>query len=239
MDAQALNCPNCGAPAESDALRCDYCAARLQTLTCPSCFGLMFLGSKYCSHCGAKAVAPAAEQEAGPCPRCRATMTINALGGFVLDECGGCGGVWLDNASFRRICEDREKQAELLSSGLPAAAPEAHDPTARPLVYLPCPRCGELMNRVNFAGCSGLLLNVCRPHGTWFDRDDLRGAIEFIRAGGLEKSRALDLERLQDEKRRLEASIAAESAVQAELTPHPEAHAQTLAGRLLRALLDL
>jgi hypothetical protein len=62
------------------------------------------------------------------------------------------------------------------------------------------------MNRVNFAHCSHVILDVCKAHGTWFDKDELRRTVEFIRAGGLEKARAHQIAQLEDERRRLEAT---------------------------------
>ena len=61
MDAAALTCPQCGAAAGADDLQCSFCHARLATTACPSCFGLVFVGSKHCAHCGAAigAVGPA------------------------------------------------------------------------------------------------------------------------------------------------------------------------------------
>ena len=59
------------------------------------------------------------------------------------------------------------------------------------------------MSRVNFARCSGILLDVCRPHGTWFDDEELRAIVKFIRAGGLDRSRALAKADLEEEQRRL------------------------------------
>src|SRR5438270_5225233 len=56
MEAQTLNCPNCGAAISSDSPQCQYCESKLATVACPSCFGMMFLGSKHCPHCGAAAV---------------------------------------------------------------------------------------------------------------------------------------------------------------------------------------
>jgi len=53
MDAAALTCPQCGAAAAADAIECSFCHARLATTACPSCFGLVFVGSKHCAHCGA------------------------------------------------------------------------------------------------------------------------------------------------------------------------------------------
>jgi len=53
------------------------------------------------------------------------------------------------------------------------------------------------MNRINFARCSGVVVDVCKGHGTWFDRDELHEIVEFIRSGGLDVSR-------QKEKREIE-----------------------------------
>jgi Zn-finger nucleic acid-binding protein len=60
------------------------------------------------------------------------------------------------------------------------------------------------MNRINFARCSGVIVDVCKGHGTWFDREELSRIVEFIRAGGLEASRAKEKEEIQEERRRLQ-----------------------------------
>jgi hypothetical protein len=49
------------------------------------------------------------------------------------------------------------------------------------------------MNRINFAHTSGVIVDVCTSHGTWFDADELRRVLEFITAGGLEAARAREL----------------------------------------------
>ncbi len=65
------------------------------------------------------------------------------------------------------------------------------------------------MNRVNFAHCSHVVVDVCIQHGTWFDRDELRRIVEFIRAGGLDQARAREVARLEQERRELKAARAA------------------------------
>jgi hypothetical protein len=62
------------------------------------------------------------------------------------------------------------------------------------------------MNRVNFAHCSQVILDVCKAHGAWFDKDKLRRTVEFIRAGGMEKARDYQVAQMEDERRRLEAA---------------------------------
>jgi len=175
----------------------------LATIACPGCFGMMFIGQKFCPHCGAKADRQEGAAEAKPqlCPRCRTAMSPIVVGGNQLRECPACEGIWTDTESLRQISADREKQAAVL--GLPAApqadgAPVQMEPNIR---YLPCPICGTLMNRVNFANFSGVIVDVCREHGTWFDRDELRRVVEFIRAGGMDKARQREIANLDEDRR--------------------------------------
>lgn len=199
----------CGASASTSAARCDHCGARLATVACPSCFGMMFLGARFCSHCGARADRTDVGTDPSlPCPRCKAKMSAVVIGGAGLLECPRCGGIWADASSFEQICADRESQAAVL--GMAAQLPEpGAGRAAETIRYVPCPRCGKLMNRVNFAHCSSVIVDVCKADGTWFDKDELRHIIEFIRAGGLEVSRSRELEELEQRKRDLEAAQAA------------------------------
>lgn len=59
------------------------------------------------------------------------------------------------------------------------------------------------MNRINFARCSGVIVDICKGHGTWFDRDELSRIVEFIRSGGLEASRAKEKANLEEERQQL------------------------------------
>ena len=59
------------------------------------------------------------------------------------------------------------------------------------------------MNRVNFARCSGVIIDLCKKHGIWFDCDELSRIVEFIREGGLEHSRSKEKAQLEEERRRL------------------------------------
>src|ERR1044072_3271407 len=111
MQAETLNCPMCGAAAETESSRCLYCSARLATIACPSCFGMMFLGSRHCPRCGAQGERREVEaQDKRPCPRCRAQMKALIVGAATVRECERCGGLWVDRAAFDQICADREQQ---------------------------------------------------------------------------------------------------------------------------------
>lgn len=193
MQAETLNCPMCGASASSDATRCEHCNALLATVACPSCFGLMFIGEKFCSHCGTAAQrVETPELKSAPCPRCRLDMEAVTVGAVNLRECQRCAGLWLDVETMEKICADKERQTAIL--GIPVTISEPATVNLETNIrYIPCPACSKLMNRVAFASHSRVIVDVCRGHGTWFDRDELRRVVEYIRAGGLEKARAEDL----------------------------------------------
>ena len=210
MEAKTLNCPNCGAAVSSDSVRCIYCESRLATVACPSCFAMMFIGSKHCPHCGASATqAKAAELSSLRCPRCKVDMSPVTIGSQALRECERCAGLWVEVAALEKICADREQQAAVLggASPVPPKAPQAE----QKIQYAPCPQCSQLMNRINFARCSGVIVDICKGHGTWFDRDELSAIVHFIRGGGLEVSRQKEKNELEFQRRqlRLEEMIAA------------------------------
>jgi len=64
--------------------------------------------------------------------------------------------------------------------------------------------CKQIMNRANFARCSGVIIDVCKQHGIWFDRDELSRIIEFIKEGGLDAARSKEKMQLEEERRQLE-----------------------------------
>lgn len=167
---------------------------------------MMFIGSRHCPHCGAAAVeAKAAALSILKCPKCKRDMLPITLGGSAMRECESCGGLWLEVAAFEKLCADRERQSAVLGVATPATG-RYLDPTKSEVKvrYIPCPQCGQLMNRINFARCSGVIVDVCRGHGTWFDESELREIVEFIRAGGLELSRQKEKREIAFEREQLQ-----------------------------------
>ena len=201
MDAATLTCPQCGAAAAADAIQCSFCRARLATTSCASCFGLVFLGSRHCAHCGSAIAVANARSGECECPRGCGTLHRLALGGVELDECTRCSGVWLAIEVFRRLCAEEERRAVFLGAEIQARrTPAASAPTVR---YVPCPECARLMNRVNFGKRSGIIVDSCSQHGTWFDADELRRVVEWVRDGGLDRARAHERLQLEEERRLL------------------------------------
>lgn len=207
MQAETLNCPSCGAAATStEATQCLYCGSRLATVSCPQCFGMMHRGSRHCPRCGTSAARSAVGEETERfCPRCRVPLEKVVLGTTRLLECARCDGLWVDVASFEHICADREEQSAVLGAAHFVGERKSVSGAAGGVRYVPCPECGQLMNRINFARCSGVVVDICKRHGTWFEKDELTRIVEFIRAGGLVEARARDKAQLEETRRSLQA----------------------------------
>lgn len=201
MIAKTLHCYSCGAAVSSDKPKCAHCGARLATVSCPTCFGMMFQGSKFCPSCGDAAATWHGRNSKRLCPACETSMLKGDLHDIPLHECTKCLGLWLDAATFERICRDAEQQATVLGVRRTMGAANAIG-TVR---YLRCPQCRDLMHRVNFARCSGVIVDVCRSHGTWFDVNELHRIVEFIREGGMTRSREKEKAELAEERRRMQA----------------------------------
>lgn len=242
MQAETLNCPNCGAASSSDATRCQFCESRLATVACPSCFAMMFIGSKHCQRCGAAAVvAENTEAESRFCPRCQTEMDAVVIGTTPLRQCLKCDGLWVDVRSFEKICADHEQQSAVLGS----ASAMSHDAPGKPnkVRYVPCPECSQLMNRINFARCSGVVVDICKQHGTWFDRDELSAIVEFIRGGGMNSARAKERIEIAEERERLRQeqlslSMQRSSHVGTALSADSRGSGIASASDLLKFLLD-
>lgn len=218
-EARSLSCPQCGASAAPEARACTFCHAPLATVACPGCFGLVFLGSRHCVHCGARAREPRALDGAPwTCPGGHGELRGIALGGAEIGECPACAGLWVDEATFQAVVSDRARPLVVPQGGTTEARTRAIG--AEHVRYRPCCDCGKLMNRVNFAKSSGIIVDACRGHGLWCDADELRQIVEFVRAGGLDAAQRRESEKLEQERRRIEFAR--------RLDAHDEPHRQTL-----------
>lgn len=199
MEAATFRCPSCGAAVGELDIQCPYCCSQLATVACPRCFGLVSLQARHCSHCGSAIQVQAESPSRHTCPECQIPLASSTVGNLQLEQCHRCGGLWLPQQLFEQIAADRETRGEVLGA-LPGAAEkvEIHEGNVR---YRPCPECGNLMNRSNYGRISGVILDSCREHGLWFDKDELRRVLAFIEAGGLDRSRERQIQELEDKKR--------------------------------------
>jgi Zn-finger nucleic acid-binding protein len=189
-EARVYQCPVCGAFARDRERTCRHCSTLLATLRCGHCFELNFPDDLHCRGCGLElglAPDPDAEGSAQDCPDCKRPLQAFKAGPGELYACERCGGQMVTHGLLRALVEQRAVLGRAVPS--PGEAPRGN-PLTDPVHYRACPSCSQLMNRKNFGGVSGIIVDVCTLHGTYFDAGELPRVLEFVRRGGLAKAHA-------------------------------------------------
>lgn len=200
-DSVMVRCSNCGAPRSAGLENCSFCGAAFSEqerdlrMICPSCFTRVSVHASYCHSCGTPIVI---EQELGAttaleCPVCEGVKLAHRSFGdseTAIAECPRCAGMWISHSLFEQVAREHRQQA---IEGLerPAVSSKAEQVKSRAQpgpMYRKCPECGTMMNRQNYGRRSGIIIDTCRDHGMWFDRDELEAILEWLRAGGKERA---------------------------------------------------
>ena len=61
------------------------------------------------------------------------------------------------------------------------------------------------MNRTVFGRVSGVIVDVCKDHGVWFDAGEINAIIQFVEEGGMARASAKASRDKAAESKRLEA----------------------------------
>jgi Zn-finger nucleic acid-binding protein len=196
-EAGLVRCPNCGGDVAPSARACGYCRAELATVRCHHCYGMNAAQALHCSGCGRElGLEPVGGDDARACPACKKTLLAFRGTGGVLLDCAECGGQFVEHELLGSLLESREV------TGLAVQRRVRRTELALGAVrYLPCPTCSRLMNRKNFGGASGVVVDVCTTHGTWFEEGELPRVLAFVESGGLVVARAHEREREREESR--------------------------------------
>ena len=194
-DAAIVRCSSCGAPREADALSCGYCHAdftlheRDLNTICPGCLARISDKAKFCHHCGQPVLV---EMVAGaetdfPCPACEPPVKLQSrkLGALRLNalECQVCAGLWLGLETFDWLRKKTEEDASSLDFDLKNEPKAATLKPQRGKMYRYCPLCRRMMVRRNYGKGTGVIVDVCRQDGIWFDDDELRRVLKWISEG--------------------------------------------------------
>ncbi len=195
-DAAVIRCSSCGAPRQDGSESCGFCHSDftlheqdLQTV-CPKCLARVSSLAKYCHHCATPLVPEMAAGDETPliCPACpdEQRLTSRRMGEekITVLECGKCTGLWLSNDSFTQLADRVSSEAaarEHMDTERPKAAKAAEQ--SGPL-YRKCVQCRKMMQRRQYAHGSGVIIDICRHHGVWFDANELPQIVRWIRKGG-------------------------------------------------------
>lgn len=140
--------------------------------------------------------------------------TVARPGGTTVHGCPRCGGVWVSKFPLERLVATA---AESTSSPQAAAGParvHRRRMANTKVVYRKCAECGQHMLRRNFARISGVVVDRCADHGTYFDAGELEDVLAFVRSGGLAMAQERDAQESAWESRQRSAiSTSASSGI--------------------------
>lgn len=211
QQASQLGCPWCGANVAATASTCTHCNHALLMKACPRCLSRVFHGHKHCPDCGTELslVATTEATTDRPCPRCEQMLGPRLVDDVVIDECTSCGGIFLDHVAIERVIADRKQaRADALLGELPMTPTTATVPPGGRM-YIKCPMCRVVMNRKLFGAGSGVVIDVCRSHGTFFDKGELPRILAYVQRGGLERDQKAQIGRMQEQARAEQAKARA------------------------------
>ena len=164
------NCKNCGAGMPKETIVCPYCSTR-QDVDLKQVH-------KYTVE------KPVSERI---CPRCDApmqTIDLKLEGKFLIERCESCLGMFFDPGELEALLDKSVSNVYTVDFLKLEAIQNAKRHGDYDVTYIKCPVCRKLMNRVNFANRSGVIIDHCRDHGLWLDGGELRQLMEWTKAGG-------------------------------------------------------
>jgi Zn-finger nucleic acid-binding protein len=157
---------------------------------------------------GAEIPTPATHPDPGSwsCPRSGAALESRTVAGIHMHVNPSTGGLILEMTSQQYLWTHPELWAEVTQAADQAQAEATEIVDGRAAVYLNCPACSGPMSRSNFAKVSGVMVDGCARHGTWFDAGELQDILRFIGDGGHAKSeqfQAKEAEHLRGQRQRI------------------------------------
>jgi len=161
---------------------------------CSNC-GAEVVGRAPCAYCGSvqeldlnklgsyKVTDEASERLCPCCDIPLRTIDVGQGTNFYIEQCTNCYGLFFDPDELEALME--QSTSEVYSIKLQKIDQlSGQNFIEDKIVYRKCPICRTLMNRKNFGGRSGIIIDICKDHGIWLDRGELSALLEWKKAGG-------------------------------------------------------
>lgn len=131
------------------------------------------------------------------CPRTQSKLQATTVAGAHMHVNPDCGGMLLERASELYLMQHPELWEQVISAAEQLAARASRHVDGKAMVYLSCPTCGGPMVRKNFEKVSGIMVDTCPKHGTWFDAGELPEALRFLQGSGKARRAAFEAREAQ------------------------------------------
>ncbi len=159
---------------------------------CRSCAAPNSDTAEACSHCGVKIEPPFSWKDFVrracdnrrpselTCPACKTPLTLCRYGPLAIDECDACKGIWFDKGELEpMILRYRSEKTAVLGAAAVAQSKITRRYEGK-FTYRNCVRCATIMNRMNYGGRSGVMIDYCGRCGVWLDGEEFQRMVDFL-----------------------------------------------------------
>lgn len=121
------------------------------------------------------------------CPQCDKpldTIKLDLGEPFYIERCKSCFGLFFDPGEIDTLLESSVSNVFDINLKMIKNINKDRYQKHKKVKYVKCPICRILMNRVNYAHRSGVILDQCKKHGIWVDSGEITHLMEWKKAGG-------------------------------------------------------
>jgi Zn-finger nucleic acid-binding protein len=163
---------------------------------CKSCSAPLAANTNICQYCGVRNdvdlhskhdFSVETQQSNRICPVCHIplqTIDLKINGHLYIERCQTCFGLFFDPGEIDVLLESSVSGVFSVNANLIDTINRERYPVNNKVKYVKCPVCQVLMNRVNFAYRSGVVVDQCAAHGIWLDNGEIIHLMEWKKAGG-------------------------------------------------------
>ncbi len=189
---------------------------------CQSCSAPLPPNTQYCSYCGVRNDVDIrgkheyqiiTRQSRRVCPECKVAMQTIALDmkpPLQIERCEKCFGLFFDPGEVETLLENSVSPVFVINRELLGNINKDRYQRNKPVKYLECPICSNMMNRVAFGHRSGVVVDQCKAHGVWLDGGEITHLLEWKKAGGQLLHEQKQAEKQKQTKQRIPAEAKAD-----------------------------
>lgn len=163
-------CSSCSAPLAPNSNRCRYCNIRNDIdLHREHPYTISTNKSdRICPHCD----------------KALQTIKLDLKKPLYIERCKDCFGLFFDLGEIDTLLESSVSNIFDINIELIKNINKERYQKKKKFSYIKCPVCQVLMNRVNYAHKSGVVIDQCKKHGIWADNGEIMHLMEWKKAGG-------------------------------------------------------
>jgi len=210
---------------------------------CHSCSAPLPANTQYCRYCGTRNDVDLrgkhdyhiiTRQSSRICPECNKNLQTIALDmqpPLQIERCESCFGLFFDPGEVEALLENVVSPVFVINRELIGNINQDRYQKNKPVKYLECPVCLNMMNRVAFGHRSGVVVDQCKAHGVWLDGGEITHLLEWKKAGG----QILHQQKQTERQRKTRGPAEIEALLKSNAQPESDSHLlETVAGLIFR-----